>query len=69
MFEIAQGHENIAHPHAVRILNNFHGYTRKSLGKLERKEYINVVGSMWSMTPKGYHFAANLYNQQENENE
>ena len=69
MFEIAQGHENIAHPHAVRILNNFHGYTRKSLGKLERKEYINVAGSMWSMTPKGYHFAANLYNQQENENE
>lgn len=69
MFEIAQGHENIAHPHTVRILNNFHGYTRKSLGKLERKEYINVVGSMWSMTPKGYHFAANLYNQQENENE
>ncbi|TXD54194.1 MULTISPECIES: metal ABC transporter permease [unclassified Polaribacter] len=69
MFEIAQDHENISHPHAVKILNNFHGYTRKSLGKLERKEYISVDGSMWSMTPKGYHFAANLYNQQGNENE
>ncbi|WP_348668422.1 metal ABC transporter permease [uncultured Polaribacter sp.] len=69
MFEIAKGHENISHPHAVKILNNFHGYTRKSLGKLEQKEYINVAGSMWSMTPKGYHFAANLYNQQGNENE
>jgi manganese/zinc/iron transport system permease protein len=69
MFEIAKGHENISHPHAVKILNNFHGYTRKSLGKLVRKEYINVTGSMWSMTSKGYHFAANLYNQQANENE
>jgi manganese/zinc/iron transport system permease protein len=69
MFEIVEGHENISHPHAVKILNNFQGYTRKSLGKLERKEYINVEGSMWSMTLKGYHFAANLYNQQGNENE
>jgi manganese/zinc/iron transport system permease protein len=69
MFEIAQDHEDISHPHAIKILNNFYGYTRKSLGKLERKEFINVDGSMWSMTPKGYHFAANLYNQQENENE
>ena len=69
MFEIAEDHEDISHPHAIKILNNFYGYTRKSLGKLERKEYINVKGSMWSMTPKGYHFAANLYNQQGNENE
>jgi manganese/zinc/iron transport system permease protein len=69
MFEIAKGHEDISHPHAVKILNNFHGYTRKSLGKLVQKEYIKVAGSMWSMTPKGYYFAANLYNQQGNENE
>ena len=69
MFEIAQDHENISHPHAVKILNNFHGFTRKTLGKLEGKEYIHVKGQMWSMTPKGYHFAANLYNQQVNEDE
>ena len=69
MFEIVQDHENISHPHAIKILNNFHGFTRKSLGKLESKEYINVKGQMWSMTPKGYHFAANLYNQQVDENE
>lgn len=69
MFEIAQDHENISHPHAVKILNNFHGFTRKTLGKLEAKEYISVKGQMWSMTPKGYHFAANLYNQQTNEDE
>ena len=69
MYDIAKTHEDISHPHAIRILNNFQGYTRKSLGKLERKEYINVKGSMWSMTPKGYHFASNLYNQQVNEND
>ena len=69
MFDIAKSHENISHPHAVRILNNFHGYTRKSLSKLEDKEYIRVEGLMWAMTEKGYHFAANLYNQQVEEND
>lgn len=64
MFEIVKGHEQISHPHAIKILNNFQGYTRKSLSKLEDKEYIQVQGQMWSMTQKGYHFAANLYNQQ-----
>ncbi|CAM1342821.1 metal ABC transporter permease [Tenacibaculum amylolyticum] len=69
MFDIAKNHENISHPHTVKILNNFQGFTRKSLRKLERKEYINVNGKMWSMTEKGYHFAANLYNQQLEEND
>ena len=64
MFDIAKSHENISHPHTVKILNNFHGYTRRSLSKLEDKNYIHVNGQMWSMTEKGYHFAANLYNQQ-----
>ena len=69
MFDIAKSHENISHPHTVKILNNFHGYTRKSLSKLEDKDYIHVNGQMWSMTEKGYHFAANLYNQQVEEND
>jgi len=69
MFDIAKSHENISHPHTVRILNNFHGYTRKSLSKLEDKDYIRVEGLMWAMTEKGYHFAANLYNQQVEEND
>lgn len=69
MFDIAKNHENISHPHTVKILNNFQGFTRKSLRKLERKEYINVNGKMWSMTEKGYYFAANLYNQQIEEND
>jgi manganese/zinc/iron transport system permease protein len=69
MFDIAKSHENISHPHTVKILNNFHGYTRKSLSKLEDKEYIRVEGLMWEMTEKGYDFALNLYNQQVEEND
>ncbi len=69
MFDIAKSHENISHPHAVKILNNFHGYTKKSLSKLEDKEYIRVEGLMWEMTEKGYDFALNLYNQQVEEND
>ena len=69
MFDIAKSHENISHPHTVKILNNFHGYTKKSLSKLEDKEYIRVKGLMWEMTEKGYDFALNLYNQQVEEND
>ncbi|CAA0145885.1 metal ABC transporter permease [Tenacibaculum maritimum] len=69
MFEIAKNHENISHPHTIKILNNFHGFTRKSLSKLEHKEYISIDGQMWAMTEKGYHFAANLYNQQEDKDD
>ena len=69
MYNIAKEHENISHPHAVKILNNFQGYTKKSLHKLESKEYITVTGTMWSLTIKGYNTAINLYNQHENKYE
>ena len=64
MFDIAKNHKDKSHPHTVRILNNFHGFTRKSLKKLELRNYITVNGQMWSMTDEGYEFAGNLYNQQ-----
>lgn len=64
MFEIAKNHKNKSHPHAIKILNNFHGYTKNSLRKLEHRNYIKVDGQMWSMTEDGYHVAINLYNQQ-----
>ncbi len=63
MYNIAKTHEDITHPHAIKILNNFQGFTRKSLQKLEDKDYIKVEGTMWSMTKSGYQAAANLYNQ------
>ncbi len=66
MHNIAKTHENISHPHSIKILNNFQGYTKKSLKKLEGKMYITVNGSMWAMTQEGYDAATNLYNQHNN---
>ena len=40
MYDIAKTHEDKSHPHAIKILNNFYGFTRKSLQKLEHKNYI-----------------------------
>ena len=37
MFDIAKTHDDFSHPHAIKILNNFQGYTRKSLRKWLRK--------------------------------
>lgn len=63
MYDIAKTHENISHPHAIKILNNFHGFTRKTLQKLEDREWIEVTNQQWSLTNKGYVEAENLYNQ------
>lgn len=66
MHEIAVTHENISHPHAVKILNDFQGFTKKTLQKLEEKEWITIQGQQWSLTSLGFEEAKNLYNQQEN---
>ena len=65
MYGIAQTHENVSHPHAIKILNNFQGFTRKTLQQLEEKNWITIAGQEWSMTINGYNKAKNLYNQQE----
>lgn len=64
MYHIAENHENISHPHAINILNNFQGFTRKTLQKLVDKDYVTLDGAMWSLTQKGFETASNLYNQQ-----
>ncbi len=64
MHHIAKTHDNISHPHTIKILNNFHGYTRSTLQKLVHKNYVTLEGNMWSLTEKGFKTAANLYNQQ-----
>lgn len=64
MFHIAENHKNISHPHAIKILNNFQGYTRKTLQKLVKKNYVTLQGNMWSLTDEGFKTASNLYNQQ-----
>lgn len=63
MYNIASTHKDISHPHSIKILNNFQGFTKKSLQKLEDKNYIAIKGNMWSLTPTGFETAANLYNQ------
>ncbi len=64
MYNIAENHEDISHPHEIKILNNFQGFTKKSLRKLEDENYVTIKGSRWSLTKEGYTKAANLYNQQ-----
>ena len=63
MYNIAKTHDDITHPHAIKILNNFQGFTKRSLQKLEHKNYVTIQGNMWSLTESGYHTASNLYNQ------
>ncbi len=63
MFNIAKDHEDISHPHAIKILNNFQGFTKRSLQKLEDKDYVKIEGNMWSLTNSGYRTAAGLYDQ------
>ena len=69
MYTIAENHEDISHPHTIKILNNFQGYTRKSLQKLVDKNFVTLHGNMWRLTQKGYESAANLYNQQTTDDE
>ena len=63
MYGIASTHDDIAHPHAIRILNNFQGFTKKTLQKLEEKRWITLSGQQWAMTKEGFSKAKNLYNQ------
>ncbi len=63
MFEIAKTHDDITHPHAIRILNDFQGYSKSALQELEEQKLIKVKGQMWSMTREGYNKAAKLFNQ------
>ena len=69
MYRIAKTHQNISHPHTVKILNNFHGFTKGTLQKLADKNYVTLNGVNWSLTEEGFKIASNLYNQQANNNE
>ena len=69
MYNIAETHENISHPHTIKILNNFQGYTRGTLQKLVEKNYVTLQGNMWSLTEEGFKTASNLYNQQTEKDE
>ena len=69
MYDIAKTHSDISHPHNIKILNNFQGFTKKSLKKLEDQKLIVVQGMNWSLTQEGFITAKNLYNQNIETNE
>lgn len=63
MYHIIEDHEDRSHPHEIKILNNFQGYSRKGLATLVQKNYVKLHGTMWSLTPAGIEAAKNMYNQ------
>lgn len=63
MYNIIEDHENNSHPHAIKILNNFQGYSKKGLKQLVDKNYVTVQNGMWSLTEEGVNAASNMYNQ------
>lgn len=69
MHHIAETHEDISHPHTIKLLNNFQGFTRKTLQKLVEKDFVTLNGSMWSLTKTGFETAKNLYTKQTTEDE
>jgi manganese/zinc/iron transport system permease protein len=69
MHQIAETHEDISHPHAIKLLNNFQGYTKSTLQKLVEKDYVELQGNMWNLTKIGFDTAANLYTKQSTEDE
>ncbi|MBV1888598.1 MAG: metal ABC transporter permease, partial [Urechidicola sp.] len=69
MRNIAETHNDFSHPHTIKILNNFQGYTKKTLNKLVERDYVILSGNMWSLTREGFEKASNLYNQQSKNDE
>ena len=69
MHQIAETHESISHPHAIKLLNNFQGFTRKTLQKLVEKDFVTIKGNMWSLTKTGFETAENLYTKQSTKDE
>lgn len=67
MYHIVEDHEDASHPHAIKILNNFQGYSRKGLRQLVNKNYVTLQGEMWSLTPEGVEAATTMYNQNLND--
>ena len=61
MHSIAKTHEDFTHPHAIGILNNFRGFTKSSLKKMEEKEWIQIVGNQWKLTETGFKEANDMF--------
>jgi len=66
MYQIASNHENKDHPHSIKILNNFQGYNKRSMLKLQSENFIQLKDDNWSLTKEGFEEAQRLYNELNN---
>ncbi|HZW77261.1 MAG: metal ABC transporter permease [Flavobacteriales bacterium] len=64
MYNIAVSHKNVYHPHSVKLLNNFRGYSKKSIQQMQRDGWISITGGMWSITPKTFEYITQSKQQQ-----
>ena len=67
MYDIASTHENIEHPHSVKILNNFQGYSKSVLSALEDEGWITLQNGNWSLTPRGFNKITNYLSTERND--
>ena len=63
MFDIASSHDDYKHPHEIKILNGFQGFSKKSLQQLVDNGQVTLEGSRWALTDKGYEDARQMYDQ------
>lgn len=69
MYTIAKTHENFSHPHAISILNNFRGFTKASLKKMEERKWIQITGNQWRLTATGFKEAKEMFHSYTLKNE
>ncbi len=65
MFGIVETHENISHPHAIKILNNFQGFAKSSLKEMVEKGWISLNGQEWALTQKGFEEAQTMFDKKD----
>lgn len=69
MYNIAITHSNFSHPHSIGILNDFRGFTKSSLKKMEDKHWIEINGNEWHLTETGFNEAKNMFHSKPLRNE
>lgn len=64
MYRIARSHDDIAHPHKIKLLNNFQGYSRSAIKELIEHGWIETSKQEWWLTESGFEYAKKLYNNE-----
>lgn len=69
MYNVAKTHEDFTHPHSIGILNNFRGFTKSSLKKMEDKNWIQIQGKQWHLTESGFKEAQEMFHSNSTKND